>query len=65
MYRNGNWSKYQFCWGCDLTHWALPLEFAIGYADFARRWGVGIRFLCFTLAAEKDFKGYAISRSLI
>lgn len=64
-YRSAKWSKYEFHWGYDLMQWALPLDFAIGYKDYAKRWGFGTRFLCFTFCAEKDFQGYDIGRSLI
>ncbi len=52
--------KYILSCGISLNCWALPVSIAIGQADFAKRWCVGIRVLCFTVAFEKEYEGYAL-----
>jgi hypothetical protein len=58
-YDNGKW---EFFAGISLNTWALPLQVSIGVEDIGRRWGIGVRVLCFTFGMTKDFQGYMLVR---
>lgn len=64
-WKHAVWNEYEFHWGYSLHEWALPIGFAAGFVNYGRRWGFGLRFLCFTLTAERDFQGYKLGSSIL
>lgn len=57
-------SDWEYGIGYDFSTWALPLQFSYSARDFGRRWGIGIRILCFTAYWAKDYRYNRIGNSI-